>query len=184
MADECEPCSDLSAQLVTSKGTIRLKLFPNEAPLTVLNFVNLARRGFYDGLKFHRVIDNFMIQGGDPNGTGTGGPGYQFRDEFHSKLRHDAPGTVSMANAGPDSNGSQFFITHTATAWLDRKHSIFGKVAEGQEIVDATRQGDMIKTVQIEGDPSALFEKHDKQVAKWNKTLDEKYPSKQPVRAR
>ena len=181
MHEASESYSELFAVFSTAKGAIRAKLYPTEAPLTVLNFINLSRRGYYDGLTFHRVIDNFMIQGGDPTGTGTGGPGYQFRDEFHSKLKHDGPGVLSMANAGPDTNGSQFFITHVATAWLDRRHSIFGKVIDGQEFVNAIRQGDAIHRIQIEGDPSILMEKHDKQLAKWNKTLDDRFPVKQPA---
>lgn len=176
MGEDTAIPNELEAVVSTLKGVIRLRLFPNEAPLTVLNFVNLAERGYYDGLKFHRVIENFMIQGGDPTGTGTGGPGYQFKDEFSSRLRHDGPGVLSMANSGPDSNGSQFFITHKETTWLDRKHSVFGKVNAGQVVVDAIRQGDLMTGVTVEGDTSALYEKHDKQLAKWNKTLDEKFP--------
>src|SRR3990172_4976788 len=118
MGEEITISNELVAVVSTTKGAIHLRLFPNEAPLTVLNFVNLAKRGYYDGLKFHRVIADFMIQGGDPTGTGTSGPGYQFKDEFSARLRHDGPGVMSMANSGPDSNGSQFFITHKDTAWL------------------------------------------------------------------
>ena len=119
----------MQATMTTTKGAIRLNLFPEQAPVTVANFVNLASRGYYDGLKFHRVIANFMIQGGCPRGTGSGGPGYQFEDEFDPSLRHDRPGRLSMANAGPGTNGSQFFITHVPTPWLDDNHSIFGAVA-------------------------------------------------------
>ncbi len=169
---------DISATISTSRGRIRIRLFPNEAPITVLNFVNLAQRGFYDGLKFHRVIEDFMIQGGDPAGTGTGGPGYQFRDEFHAKLKHDGPGVLSMANAGPNTNGSQFFITHVATDWLDRKHTVFGRVVEGQDVVDAIRKDDTMTSVSIDGDTAELLSKHEKQVASWNKTLDAKFPRK------
>ncbi len=183
MGEDTAIPGELAAVMNTSKGAIRLRLFPNEAPLTVLNFVNLAKRGYYNGLKFHRVIENFMIQGGDPTGTGSGGPGYQFKDEFSPRLKHDGPGVLSMANSGPDSNGSQFFITHKETSWLDRKHSVFGKVTTGQSVVDAVKQGDSISSVTIEGDPSALFEKHDKQLAKWNKTLDEKFPRLQAASA-
>lgn len=176
MGEDTTIPNELVAVVNTSKGAIRLRLFPEEAPLTVLNFVNLVKRGYYDGLKFHRVIADFMVQGGDPTGTGTSGPGYQFKDEFSPRRRHDGPGVMSMANSGPDSNGSQFFITHKETSWLDRKHSVFGKVIAGQEAVDAIQQGDVMTSVTIEGDASGLFEKHDKQLAKWNKTLDEKFP--------
>ena len=180
MAEPTAPSHELVAVIRTTRGEIRIRLFPDEAPLTVANFVNLAHRGYFDGLKFHRVIENFMIQGGDPTGTGMGGPGYQFRDEFGPKLRHDSPGVLSMANSGPNTNGSQFFITHTQTPWLDRKHSVFGRVISGQEAVNAIQQGDAMTSVVVEGDIAGLFEKHDKQLAKWNKTLDERYPRKQP----
>ncbi|HQH27988.1 MAG TPA: peptidylprolyl isomerase, partial [Oligoflexia bacterium] len=150
---------DLTAVMETSKGTIRIKLYADKAPMTVANFVNLSNRGFYDGLKFHRVIDNFMIQGGDPQGTGMGGPGYKFGDEFDSSLTHAGPGVLSMANAGPGTNGSQFFITHVETPWLDGKHSIFGQVTSGQDVVNAIRQGDKITKVSIEGDAAALLKK-------------------------
>ena len=125
----------LVAVMETNKGTIRLDLYPQEAPMTVANFVNLTQRGFYDGLSFHRVIADFMIQGGCPLGTGTGGPGYRFGDEFNSALRHDGPGKFSMANAGPGTNGSQFFITTVATPWLNGKHCVFGKVVEGFDVI-------------------------------------------------
>lgn len=138
------------AKIETKKGTIKLELFADKTPKTVANFEKLAKSGFYDGLKFHRVIADFMIQGGCPYGTGTGGPGYQFEDEFHPDLRHDGPGTLSMANAGPNTNGSQFFITHVACPWLDGKHSVFGKVLEGQDVVDAIRQGDVMTKVTVE----------------------------------
>ncbi len=183
MTDGTMSDGDLIGTIHTQRGSIRFRLFADEAPLTVLNFVNLARRGYYDGLVFHRVIENFMVQGGDPAGTGTGGPGYQFRDEFHAKLKHDGPGVLSMANAGPNTNGSQFFITHTATAWLDRKHSVFGKVIEGQEVVDAIQKGDAINSVVIEGEAGPLFEKHEKQLAAWNKTLDARFPDKRTATA-
>jgi peptidyl-prolyl cis-trans isomerase B (cyclophilin B) len=138
------------ATIATNRGIIRLQLHDNEAPKTCANFEKLSKDGFYDGLKFHRVIPDFMIQTGCPQGTGTGGPGYHFEDEFHADLKHDGPGVLSMANAGPNTNGSQFFITHVATPWLDRKHSVFGKVLEGQDIVNAIQQGDTMEKVTIE----------------------------------
>lgn len=166
--------SDLTAVLNTDKGPIRLKLFADVAPVTVANFVNLIQRGFYDGLKFHRVIADFMIQGGCPHGIGNGGPGYRFEDECSSKARHDKPGVLSMANAGPSTNGSQFFITHAATPWLDGKHTVFGEVvsAADQAVVDAIRQGDLIQTAVIEGDASALLAAQAERVAQWNAALE------------
>ncbi len=125
------------ARLHTDAGDMLVDLFADRAPRTVNNFVFLARQGFYDDVVFHRVIANFMAQGGDPTGTGSGGPGYSFADEFHPSLRHDGPGVLSMANAGPNTNGSQFFITHVATPWLDDKHSVFGRLAEGQDTLQA-----------------------------------------------
>ena len=164
----------MKATIKTNKGDISLKLFDDLAPVTVANFVNLAQRGFYDGLKFHRVIADFMIQGGCPLGTGTGGPGYKFQDEFVSELKHDKPGILSMANAGPNTNGSQFFITHVPTPWLDGKHSVFGEVvaAKDQEVVNAIQQNDVIEKVSIEGDTEALFAKTKKYLDTWNKALE------------
>ena len=133
----------------TSKGTIRLELFEDKTPKTVGNFETLCGKEYYDGLKFHRVIPDFMIQGGCPDGTGAGGPGYKFEDEFDSELRHDAPGVLSMANAGPNTNGSQFFITHVPCPHLDDRHSVFGKVLEGQDVVDAIEQGDTMNSVRV-----------------------------------
>jgi cyclophilin family peptidyl-prolyl cis-trans isomerase len=130
-----DPSKKYTARIDTDMGTMVVQLFADKAPVTVNNFVFLARQGFYDGTIFHRVIKDFMAQGGDPTGTGTGGPGYRFRDEFHPDLKHDGPGTVSMANAGPNTNGSQFFITHAATPWLDRKHSVFGQIVEGMDVL-------------------------------------------------
>ena len=163
----------MQATITTSRGAIRLNLFPEQAPVTVANFVNLASRGYYDGLKFHRVLANFMIQGGCPRGTGTGGPGYQFEDEFDPSRRHDRPGRLSMANAGPGTNGSQFFITHVPTPWLDDKHSIFGEVAgaEDQAVVDAIAQGDAIESVTVAGDTGALLAAQGDRVADWNARL-------------
>jgi peptidyl-prolyl cis-trans isomerase B (cyclophilin B) len=160
----------LIANFDTDRGTIRVELAADKAPLTVANFVNLAQRGFYDGLKFHRVINDFMIQGGCPQGTGTGGPGYRFEDEANNGLRHER-GVLSMANAGPNTNGSQFFITHVATPWLDGKHTVFGKVIEGLDVVDAIKQGDVIKSLKIEGDASAALAAKADRVAEWNKIL-------------
>lgn len=138
-----------TATIKTDRGDIQLELFQDLVPRTVKNFVDLANDGFYNGLLFHRVIPDFMIQGGCPEGTGTGGPGYQFEDEFHPDLRHDGPGTLSMANSGPDSNGSQFFITHVATPHLDDKHSVFGKVIAGQDVVNSIETGDRLNEVVI-----------------------------------
>lgn len=163
----------LVAVMETNKGTIRLNLYPDETPMTVANFVNLAQRGFYDGLSFHRVIEDFMIQGGCPQGTGTGGPGYRFADEFVDSLRHDAPGKFSMANAGPGTNGSQFFITHVPTPWLDDAHTIFGAVEgdDDQAVVNAIGQGDHIVSVTLEGDTESLLASVE-QVAEWNAVLE------------
>ena len=133
----------------TSKGTIRLELFEEKTPKTVGNFETLCGKEYYDGLTFHRVIPDFMVQGGCPDGTGSGGPGYKFEDEFDSELRHDAPGILSMANAGPNTNGSQFFITHVPCPHLDDRHSVFGKVLEGQDVVDSIEQGDTMSTVRV-----------------------------------
>ncbi len=168
--------SQLKVTIKTNKGDIRLNLFPVEAPLTVLNFVNLAKRGYYDGLTFHRVIPDFMIQGGCPLGTGTGGPGYQFKDEFSRKLRHSKPGILSMANAGPGTNGSQFFITHVPTPWLDDRHSVFGEVVgeDDQKVVNSIVRGDTIKSIVVEGDYSKLAETYKDQLEKWNKVLDKR----------
>ena len=158
------------AVFTTPKGSIKIRLTHKETPGTVGNFVALAEGNlenshkeqgnpYYDGLTFHRVIENFMIQGGCPEGTGVGGPGYQFDDEFHPELKHDKPGVLSMANAGPGSNGSQFFITHNETPWLDGKHTVFGFVIEGQDVVDQVAQGDLIESLVIEriGDEAIAF---------------------------
>lgn len=138
------------ANMQTGKGEIHLELYPQHAPKTVNNFVFLAEKGFYDGVTFHRVVDDFVIQGGDPTGTGRGGPGYQFEDEVEGNpLKHER-GVISMANAGPNTNGSQFFITHSPQPHLDGKHTVFGKVVEGQDVVDSIQQGDVIQKVVIE----------------------------------
>jgi cyclophilin family peptidyl-prolyl cis-trans isomerase len=147
---QIDPSKTYTATIKTNKGDMVLALTADKTPVTVNNFVFLAREGFYDGVPFHRVIDHFMIQGGDPTGTGRGGPGYRFRDEFDPSLKHDGPGVLSMANAGPGTNGSQFFITHVATPWLDGKHSVFGRLTEGEDVLFAIEQGDFIDTVVID----------------------------------
>ena len=161
----------LTATFDTDRGPIRIQMEPEKAPLTVANFANLAQRGFYDGLNFHRVINDFMVQGGCPQGTGTGGPGYRFEDETSNGLSHDR-GVLSMANAGPGTNGSQFFITHVPCPWLNGKHTVFGKVLEGMDVVDSIKQGDKIKSVKLEGDVDAAIAAKADRVADWNKTLD------------
>ena len=165
--------TDLQAAIKTNKGTINLTLFADRVPFTVANFVNLAQRGYYDGLKFHRVIENFMVQGGCPLGTGTGGPGYKFEDEFDGTLKHDRPGVLSMANSGPNTNGSQFFITHVPTEWLDGKHSVLGVVTsdDDQAVVNSIAGGDAISTVSINGDTTDLMAKTQSKVDEWNKIL-------------
>ena len=170
-ADTSSMNNGLYAKINTSKGSILLQLEMDLTPLTVANFVGLAEGNipngakpkgtpYYDGLTFHRVIPNFMIQGGDPQGTGAGGPGYQFKDEFNAQLRHTGPGILSMANAGPGTNGSQFFITHVETPWLDGRHTVFGHVVEGQDVVDAIAQGDIIENVEIirQGEEAEAFD--------------------------
>jgi len=190
----------LYAKMDTDKGTILLQLFYKQAPLTVTNFAGLALgkmdtdvktgQKFYDGLTFHRVIPGFMIQGGDPEGTGRGGPGYRFQDEFSPGLKHDGPGILSMANAGPGTNGSQFFITHKATPWLDGRHTVFGRVVQGMAVVNAIEKGDKIKTVEImaRGDGAKAFRtdqagfdtiitnRSAKDMAEFKKQMHEKYP--------
>ena len=165
--------NELTAILNTSKGTIRLKLFDDEAPITVASFVNLINRGYYNGLSFHRVLNDFMIQGGCPTGTGTGGPGYQFENEPNTKYKHDKPGILSMANAGPGTNGSQFFITHLETPWLDGNHTVFGAVIDDsdQDVVNSIVQGDTIETATIEGDASELLESQKERIEEWNKAM-------------
>ena len=159
--------SQLTATFDTSRGPIKIELYPDKAPLTVANFVNLAKRGFYDGLNFHRVNADFIIHGGCPEGSGRGGPGYRFEDETTNGVRHER-GVLSMANAGPNTNGSQFFITHVPTPWLDGKHTVFGKVTEGLDVVDAVKQGDLITKVTIEGDADAVLAAKAERVAEWN----------------
>jgi peptidyl-prolyl cis-trans isomerase B (cyclophilin B) len=150
-AMQIDPNKNYTAHFKTSKGEFDIKLHAKEAPITVNNFVFLAKDGFYDGLNFHRVLDNFMIQGGDPLGNGTGGPGYKWNDEQSAlNLKHSGPGVLSMANAGKNTNGSQFFITHVETSWLNGKHAVFGQVTgDGQKVVNAIRQGDKIESITI-----------------------------------
>jgi peptidyl-prolyl cis-trans isomerase B (cyclophilin B) len=166
--------TQLKAVINTSKGDINIELFPEQAPVTVANFINLCSHKFYDGLTFHRVIPNFMIQGGCPLGDGRGGPGYQFEDEFVPDLKHDRPGRLSMANAGPNTNGSQFFITHVPTPWLDNHHTIFGTVisTEDQNVVDSIKQGDTIDSIIIEGDVSGLIKQQKENIDQWNELLE------------
>jgi len=168
-----DTANEILAEMKTNKGTINIRLYPQQAPVTVASFVNLAKRGFYDGLSFHRVIDNFMVQGGCPLGSGTGGPGYRFEDECCAELRHDEPGKLSMANAGPGTNGSQFFITHIETSWLDGKHTVFGSVvsAEDMAVVNAIVGEDDIISVTITGGDE-LLEQQASRVAEWNAQLD------------
>ena len=163
---------DIRIIVKTSKGDIEGTLFASKAPVTVANYLNLAKRGYYDGLTFHRVIPNFMIQGGDPTGTGMGGPGYKFEDEVKTGLKHDKAGIFSMANSGPGTNGSQFFITHLPTPHLDGKHTVFGEVTKGQDVVNAIAQGDKIVKIEILDSPDALFEAQKARIAEWNKALD------------
>ena len=163
----------MEAQMITTKGNIQLELFYDQAPVTVSNFINLSNRGYYNGISFHRVIENFMIQCGCPLGTGTGGPGYEFDDEFHPDLKHCEPGILSMANAGPGTNGSQFFITHLETPWLDNHHTVFGKTMneESQDVVNNIVQGDTIKEIKIIGeltDNKAI----NNLIESWNSILD------------
>jgi peptidyl-prolyl cis-trans isomerase B (cyclophilin B) len=165
--------NSLSAVIKTNRGNIQLTLFAEKTPVTVANFVNLAQRGFYNGLKFHRVIADFMIQGGCPKGNGTGGPGYTFKDECRPDLKHDKPGVLSMANAGPNTNGSQFFITHVPTPWLNGKHTVFGSVvgSDDMKTVNSIRQGDAIESITVEGDTKELLEHNADKIKEWNSIL-------------
>ena len=163
---------EVAAVMHTSKGDIKIRLFSDQAPITVANFVNLSNRGFYDGLSFHRVIPDFMIQGGCPHGSGTGGPGYRFEDECTADLRHDSPGVLSMANSGPGTNGSQFFITHVETPWLDGRHTVFGAVLDSgdQAVVNAIGEGDTIDSIEISGAEQLLQSQADR-ISGWNEVL-------------
>lgn len=170
---------NLTAVIDTNKGVIEVELNPRAAPTTVANFVNLAQRGFYDGLLFHRVERNFMIQGGDPLGNGTGGPGYKFRGEII--LRHNQPGIISMANSGPGTDGSQFFLTHLATPHLDGIHSVFGKVVAGLPNIYKIQRSDVINSIVIHGDVEDVLRRKQEQVTHWNSILDERFPALRPA---
>ena len=164
---------DIKITMKTNKGNIALTVYALNTPITAANFLNLASRGYYDGISFHRVIPNFMIQGGDPTGTGAGGPGYQFEDEFLASLKHDRPGILSMANAGPGTNGSQFFITHGPQPHLDGRHTVFGHVTEGQDVVDSIEGGDEIQGIEIHGSTDALFDQESEKIKNWNSILSD-----------
>ena len=163
--------NDIRIILKTSKGNIEATFFAGKVPMTCANFLNLAKRGYYDGIKFHRVIASFMIQGGDPTGTGSGGPGYKFADEIDRSLKHTKPGIFSMANAGPATNGSQFFITHVPTPHLDGKHAVFGEVTKGQDVVNSIAQGDKITGIEVLDSTDDLFAAQKSNLDKWNKVL-------------
>jgi peptidyl-prolyl cis-trans isomerase B (cyclophilin B) len=165
---------DIRIILTTNKGSIEATLLASQTPVTVANFLNLATRGYYNGLSFHRVIPDFMIQGGDPEGSGRGGPGYRFEDECKPELKHEQPGIFSMANAGPGTNGSQFFITHVATPWLDGKHTVFGSVTKGQDVVNAIKQGDKIEKIEILDSTDDLFAAQKKRIDEWNAVLSKR----------
>ena len=173
-AQSQDSMKDIRIIVKTDKGNIEGVLYPSKAPVTVANFLNLAKRGYYDSLKFHRVIPDFMIQGGDPTGTGSGGPGYRFEDECTPDLKHDKPGIFSMANAGPGTNGSQFFVTHVPTPWLDGKHTVFGSVTKGQDVVNSVAQGDKIKSIEILDPTDELFSAQAKRISEWNAVLDKR----------
>jgi peptidyl-prolyl cis-trans isomerase B (cyclophilin B) len=171
-ATDTSSMQDIRIILTTNKGPIEATLLASKTPLTVANYLNLAKRGYYNGLAFHRVIPDFMIQGGDPEGSGRGGPGYRFEDECTPDLKHDRAGIFSMANAGPGTNGSQFFITHVPTAWLDGKHTVFGSVTKGQDVVNAIKPGDKIEKIEILDPADDLFAAQQKRIDEWNKVLD------------
>ena len=163
--------TDIRIILHTDKGDIEATLFASQTPMTVANYLNLATKEYYNDIKFHRVIANFMIQGGDPTGTGSGGPGYKFGDEFVPGLKHAKPGIFSMANAGPGTNGSQFFVTHLPTPHLDGKHTVFGEVTKGQDVVNAIRQGDKITSIEVLDATDDLFAAQKANLDKWNAVL-------------
>lgn len=162
---------DIRIVMHTDKGDIEMKLFPSKAPVTVASFLNLAKKGFYQGLTFHRVIPGFMAQGGDPTGTGAGGPGYKFEDEIHPSLQFTKAGLLAMANAGPGTNGSQFFITHAETPWLNGHHTIFGEVTKGQDVVTALQRGDHIKSIDILDSTAPLFKAEESKISQWDSAL-------------
>lgn len=170
----------MKVKIITAKGDININLLPDKSPVTVANFVNLAKKGYYDGLKFHRVIDNFMAQGGDPTGTGMGGPGYQFEDEVNNGLNFSKAGKLAMANAGPGTNGSQFFITTVPTEWLNGNHTIFGEVVSDADlaVVKKLSNGDVMKKVVVEGDVDAFLKTQKNRVDSWNKILKQNFPNK------
>ena len=170
----------MKVKIITAKGDININLLPDKSPVTVANFVNLAKKGYYDGLKFHRVIDNFMAQGGDPTGTGMGGPGYQFEDEVNNGLNFSKAGKLAMANAGPGTNGSQFFITTVPTEWLNGNHTIFGEVVSDADlaVVKKLSNGDVMTKVVVEGDVDAFLKTQKNRVDSWNKTLKQNFPNK------
>lgn len=173
-AEDKAPQQDVRVLLKTNKGDITLQLYASKTPVTAASFLNLAKRGYYNGVTFHRVIDNFMVQTGDPTATGAGTPGYAFRDEFVEGLKHDGPGVLSMANIGkPGTNGSQFFITHRATPHLNNKHTVFGKVLKGQNVVDSIVQGDRIETVEFLDSPDEILKAEASSVKQWNEVLDQ-----------
>ncbi len=170
-AEEPKTVNDIKIILHTNKGDIEGTIFASQVPITAANFLNLARKGYYNGLTFHRVIPDFMIQGGDPTATGMGGPGYKFADEIVPALKHNKPGIFSMANAGPGTNGSQFFITHVPTPHLDGKHTVFGEVTKGQDVVNKIEKGDKITTIDVLDSTDALFEAQTSNLEKWNGSM-------------
>ena len=170
----------MKVKIITAKGDVNINLLPDKSPVTVANFVNLAKKGYYDGLKFHRVIDNFMAQGGDPTGTGMGGPGYRFEDEVNNGLNFSKAGKLAMANAGPGTNGSQFFITTVPTEWLNGNHTIFGEVVSDADlaVVKKLSNGDVMTKVVVEGDIDAFLKTQKNRVDSWNKILKQNFPNK------
>ena len=170
----------MKVKITTAKGDVNINLLPEKSPVTVANFVNLAKHGYYDGLKFHRVIENFMAQGGDPTGTGMGGPGYKFEDEVNNGLNFSKAGKLAMANAGPGTNGSQFFITTVPTEWLNGNHTIFGEVVSNADldIVKKLSNGDIMTKVTVEGDVDSFLKTQKNKVDSWNKVLKQNFPNK------